>query len=57
MIDAYIFEAGWMFFLAWSVLVAIAVILAFGRDMFPSNSRAKSQPTATSDRSVHPLMH
>lgn len=57
MIESYILEAGWMFFLAWSVLVAVAVVLAFGNDMFPSKSRAKSRRVVTGDRSVHPLIH
>jgi hypothetical protein len=55
MIDAYIFEAGWLFFVAWSVIVAIAVILAFGRDVRPK--ALKSRRRAPSGQPSNPLMH
>ena len=57
MMDAYIFEAGWLFFVAWSLIVAVAVILAFGKDLLPSKSQVKPQAAAGGDRPVHPFVH
>lgn len=31
-VDSYLFEIGWLFFAAWSVIVAVFLIAAFGRD-------------------------
>jgi hypothetical protein len=41
MLVSYLFEAGWMFFAAWSAIVAAAVIAAFGEDLLPSRSSQK----------------
>jgi hypothetical protein len=37
--DSYLFAAGWLFFAAWSVIVAVVTVAAFGRDLFPSQAR------------------
>jgi len=31
-VDSYLFEIGWLFFAAWSVIVALFLVVAFGRD-------------------------
>jgi hypothetical protein len=33
--DSYLFDAGWLFFAAWTVIVAAVSVAAFGRDFFP----------------------
>jgi hypothetical protein len=45
-IDSYLFEIGWLFFAAWSVLVAIFLVTAFGRDFataIAERGRSKSK--------------
>jgi hypothetical protein len=42
MFVSYLFEAGWMFFAAWSVMIAAVVVAAFGRDFVPSKASQKS---------------
>ena len=37
--DFYLFDAGWLFFAAWSVILAIVTVSAFARDLFPSRAR------------------
>lgn len=32
-VDSYLFEIGWLFFAAWSVIVAVFLVAAFGRDV------------------------
>jgi hypothetical protein len=32
-VDSYLFELGWLFFGAWSVIVAVFLVAAFGRDL------------------------
>jgi hypothetical protein len=39
--DAYLFDVGWLFFAAWSVIVAAVSLAAFGRDLFPSGIQSK----------------
>jgi len=39
--DAYLFDVGWLFFAAWSVIVAAVSLAAFGRDFFPSRMQSK----------------
>lgn len=56
MIDAYIFEAGWLFFVAWSVIVAVAVILAFGKDVRLVKA-LKSRRRAAGDQPANPMVH
>jgi hypothetical protein len=47
MSDSYLFDVGWLFFAAWSVIVAVFSLAAFGRDAFgkdilPSQHSAES---------------
>jgi hypothetical protein len=37
--DSYLFDAGWLFFAAWSVIVAVVSVTAFRRDLFPSSAK------------------
>ena len=39
--ESYLFDAGWLFFAAWSVIVAAVSLAAFGRDFFPSSVQSK----------------
>ena len=36
MSDSYLFAVGWVFFAAWSALVFIVNLAAFGQDLFPT---------------------
>lgn len=37
-VDSYIVEIGWLFFAAWSVIVAVFLVAAFGREFFAALS-------------------
>jgi hypothetical protein len=38
MTDSFLSDASWVFFAAWSVVVAVVSIAAFGRDVLPSKA-------------------
>ena len=46
--DSFLFNAGWLFFAAWTAVVAALSIVAFGRDLLPRRAHLhplpKSQP-------------
>jgi hypothetical protein len=42
--DSFLFDAGWLFFAAWSVILAILSVTAFANDLFPSRSRLELVP-------------
>ncbi len=42
MSDSYLFDVGWLFFAAWSVIVALFSLTAFGKDILPSQQSAES---------------
>jgi hypothetical protein len=45
-VDSYLFEIGWLFFGAWSVIVAVFLVAAFGRDFvlaITERGRSKSK--------------
>jgi hypothetical protein len=44
MSDSYLLYAGWIFFAAWSVVVGVVTIKAFGPDLFPSRVTHDSAP-------------
>jgi hypothetical protein len=48
--DSYLFDAGWLFFAAWSVIVAVVSVTAFGRDFFPRhlNMAQENRPAKAS---------
>jgi hypothetical protein len=37
--DSFLSDVAWLFFAAWSVVVAAVSLAAFGRDLFPSRAR------------------
>jgi len=48
--DSYLFDAGWLFFAAWSIVVALVGWIAFGRDLFPSNAQIDRESRPESNR-------
>jgi hypothetical protein len=45
-VDSYLFEIGWIFFAVWSVIVAVFLVAAFGRDFVlavTQHGRSKSK--------------
>jgi hypothetical protein len=38
--DSYLFDAGWLFFLAWIAMVIGAVVAAFGWELIPAPARS-----------------
>lgn len=37
--DAYLFDAGWLFFAGWSLVLVALSLIAFGKDLIPSPAR------------------
>jgi hypothetical protein len=37
MAQAFVFDAGWIFFAAWGMILAAVSVIAFGRDLFKVN--------------------
>jgi hypothetical protein len=35
MVEAFIFDIGWIFFAAWGMALAALSVIAFGRDLLP----------------------
>jgi len=54
MSDSFLSDAGWLFFAAWSIVVAAVSIAAFGRDLFPSRAHIDPHPNARPSDPVHP---
>ncbi len=44
--DSFLSDAGWLFFAAWSAVVAAVSLAAFGRDLLPSRLRLEQPPEA-----------
>jgi len=44
--DSFLSDAGWVFFAAWSVVIAAVSLAAFGRDLLPSQMRLQPPPEA-----------
>ena len=44
MSDSLLFDAGWLFFAAWSVIIGAVGLTAFGRDLLPSKAPLDSPP-------------
>jgi hypothetical protein len=46
--DSFLSDAAWLFFAAWTVMVAAVTVAAFGRDLLPwtadLNPSAESEP-------------
>ena len=41
--DAYLFDAGWLFFAGWSLVLVALSLIAFGEDLIPSPARNRSE--------------
>jgi len=37
--DSFLSNAGWLFFAAWSAIVVLVALVAFAKDIFPSQTR------------------
>ena len=46
MSDSLLFDAGWLFFAAWSVIIGAVGLTAFGRDLLPPKTPLDSPATA-----------
>ena len=42
--ESFLADAGWLFFAAWSTVVTIVSIIAFGRDLLPWKAQLDSAP-------------
>lgn len=54
MTDSFLSDASWLFFVAWSVVVAAVSIAAFGRDLLPSRAHIDPLPNARPSDPVQP---
>ena len=50
--DSFLFDAGWLFFAAWIVVIAGVSVAAFGRDFFPSTVPSEPPPRVRSHDST-----
>lgn len=55
MIESFFSNAGWLFFTAYSAIVAAVSYTAFGRDLQSSEAPMKSSEKSTSADSIHPI--
>ena len=42
--NSYLLDAGWLFFAAWSAIVAVVGIAAFGKDLIPFRAPLEPAP-------------
>jgi hypothetical protein len=54
MSDSYLFAVGWVFFAAWSALVFIVNLAAFGQDLLPTLARSERAQSTGSREPVKP---
>jgi hypothetical protein len=54
MSDSYLFDVGWVFFTAWSAVVFIVSLAAFGQDLFPTLARSGRAQNTGSREPVKP---
>lgn len=47
--NSFLFDAGWVFFAAWSVALVLVNVKAFGRDFFPSKT-SQTAPGKSANR-------
>jgi hypothetical protein len=50
MSDSYLFDVGWLFFAAWTVIVGAISLAAFGRDLLPSQTPLEQSPKPPAER-------
>jgi hypothetical protein len=41
MVQVFVLDLGWIFFITWGTVLAAVSAIAFGRDLFPSASRPR----------------
>ena len=55
--DLFLSNAGWLFFTAWSVIVAVVTVKAFGRELLPAKAQldppAKPQGESAGSEILH----
>jgi len=44
--DTFLFNAGWLFFMAWIAVIAGVTIIAFGRDLLPAKATQEARHEA-----------
>jgi len=47
--ESFLADAGWLFFAAWSAVVTVVSIIAFGRDLLPSKTPLDPQDPHVTD--------
>ena len=52
--DSFLADAGWLFFAAWSAVVTVVTIIAFGRDLLPWKAQLDSAPKSQHADPVRP---
>lgn len=50
--ESFLSNAGWIFFAAWSAIIAAISIAAFGRDLFPWTAHLDSAPKPRPSKQV-----
>jgi len=56
MAQAFIFDAGWIFFAAWGMVFLVVTVIAFGRDILEISQRQSGKTIkklTTKDTKVH----
>jgi hypothetical protein len=52
--DSFLSNAGWLFFTAWSVVIAALCVTAFGRDLLAWKSLLEPAPKSQNPAEVRP---
>ncbi len=53
--ESFLSNAAWLFFTAWSLIVGVVTIKAFGRDLLPSKENQDSAQRSFPTDAVAPL--
>jgi hypothetical protein len=48
----FIFDLGWVFFVAWGMVLAAVSAIAFGRDLLPFTARRRPESTHLSSQAT-----
>lgn len=52
--ESFLSNAGWLFFAAWSAIIAAISIAAFGRDLLPWTPHLDAAPKSQPSKQVRP---
>ncbi len=52
--ESFLSNAGWLFFAAWSAIIAALSIAAFGRDLLPWSTHLDPAPKSQPSKSTRP---